>query len=254
MRRRVTDPVIIIPARYGSARYPGKPLAQIAGKPLIAHVLAAATRTGYPVYVATDDARIAEAVMAHGGAAVMTGPCNNGTERCAAAARLIGATGPVINWQGDSPLVPPHWIDYLLGELHMSGAGIATPVQRCSPEQASALRHEYLSQAPGGTVAVLDAAFRAIYFSKAPVPLQGPWWLHVGIYAYSPEALAAYGTEEGVLERSERLEQLRFLEKGVTIQCVPVDGPPIWEVNNPGDVATVAAHMGARQCNFSGAK
>lgn len=248
----MTDPVIIIPARYGSARYPGKPLVRIVGRELILHVWDAARRTGYPVYVATDDERIAETVTRHGGAAVMTGTCNNGTERCAAAARLLGHDGIVVNWQGDSPLVPAHWIDSLVSELMFSavGPGIATPVQRCAPDQAMALRHEYLSQSPGGTVAVVDSDWRALYFSKVPVPLQGPWWLHVGIYAYTPEALAAYGTEETPLERSERLEQLRFLEKGVTIQCVPVDGPPIWEVNNPCDVATVAARLGQSECNF----
>lgn len=238
------DPVIIIPARWGSQRFPGKPLAPIAGVPLIVHTWRAALRTGMPVYVATDHDKIASVILSEGGAVVMTGTCNNGTERCTEAARRIGARGPVVNWQGDSPLVPPEWIECLLSELDAGDFGVTTPVQRCNDEQSRALKHEYLIGAPGGTAAVVDSNFRALYFSKAPVPTRGPFWLHVGIYAYTLDALRGYGTEESQLERSERLEQLRFLERGTPVQCVPVDGRPIWEVNNPCDIAAVASGLG----------
>lgn len=237
------SPRIIIPARWGSSRFPGKPLAEIRGRPLIWHTWQAAMATGLPVWIATDDERIREHALGFGASVIKTGEAKNGTERVAQAAELIGLQGPVINWQGDSPLVPALWIPALLSALS-DGYGVATPVQPCSADQAARLKADALRGVSGATTAVLDAQFRALYFSKTPVPTRGPWWFHVGIYAYSHEALASYGTEEGLLERSEQLEQLRFLEKGVAIATVPVDGPPIWEVNHPEDIRVVEGMMG----------
>jgi 3-deoxy-manno-octulosonate cytidylyltransferase (CMP-KDO synthetase) len=233
---------IVIPARYGSSRFPGKPLALIHGRPLIWHTWCAAVRTRLPVWIATDDERIRDAMQPLGAAVVMTGGANNGTERVALAARELGLKGPVINWQGDSPLVPPEWPHGLLEALG-EGFGVATPVQRCSADQAARLKRDMLAGIAGATTAVIDGRFRALYFSKTPVPTRGPWWFHIGLYAYSQDALEAYGREEGVLERSEQLEQLRFLERGVAIAAVPVDGPPIWEVNHPDDIRVVEGMM-----------
>lgn len=239
-------PVIIIPARWGSSRFPGKPLTKFAGSTLIGHTLRAARRVGWPNFVATDDERIASEVERLNGVAVMTGEHKNGTERCAEAAQILGIAGPVINWQGDAPLVPPEWIVALRDSLCL-GAQVATPVQRVGSLEAERIRRSIQLGVPSATTAVLDATFGALYFSKMPIPVRGPWWLHIGVYAYTAEALASYGTEEGMLEKSEQLEQLRFLERRCPITAVPVDGPPVWEVNNPEDVYTVEAMMGASQ-------
>lgn len=109
--------------------------------------------------------------------------------------------------------------------------------------QLARLRREYLGGTPGGTLAVVDHEFRALYFSKTPIPSRGPWWMHVGIYGYSQKALADYGRTETILEKSEQLEQLRFLERGWKIQTIPFGGSPIWEVNVPDDIRVVEELM-----------
>lgn len=232
------EPVIIIPARYGSTRLRGKPLLMIAGTSLIEHVWRAACQTGLRVVVATDDRRILNCVETFGGEVRMTGRCQNGTERCAELAAELGLEGPVVNWQGDSPLVPRDWIEDLLAALE-EGAQVATPVQHCTVGQERELRMEHASGNPGATCAVFNERFEALYFSKSPVPSRGPFWLHVGMYAYRADVLRLYGRESTPLECSERLEQLRFLERGIGMKCVPVPGDPVWEVNNFSDVAIV---------------
>lgn len=240
------DPIVIIPARYGSTRLPAKALHNLHGKPLIHHTAQAALRTGLPVFVATDDERIRDAAVAAGVGAIMTSRDHeNGTERCAEAAHWLDHDGPIVNWQGDSPLVPPDWIHALVEAIE-EGAHVATPVQRCPMTSARQIRADYCRREPGATTTALDSRGDAIYFSKAPIPSGGPFWLHVGIYAYSAAALAAYGNEPSVLEKSEKLEQLRFLERGVPIRCVPFDGPPIWEVNNFHDIRIVEKMMEER--------
>jgi 3-deoxy-manno-octulosonate cytidylyltransferase (CMP-KDO synthetase) len=231
---------IIIPARYASQRFHGKMLKEVGGKPLIQQTAAAAKATGLRVIVATDDSRIATCVEQIGVETVQTGPCSNGTERCAEAARKLGLTGIVINWQGDSPCIPQHWVGELIDALEQNPVTkVATPVQLCTTKQANELRTDFLTGQPGGTFAVCDDKFRALYFSKCPVPHKGPFLMHIGMYAYTCGALADYGQTPSILENSEKLEQLRFLEKGWPIQCVPVDGDPVWEVNNPADVRIV---------------
>jgi len=250
----MANATIIIPARYGSTRFPGKPLALLHGKPLIEHVWRAATKTGLPVHVATDNTRIYDTVTTLGGNAVMTEACNNGTERCADAAQLLDIKGTIINWQGDSPLVPAQWIYDLVLCLEDSAADVATPVQQCTPRQSRDLRMDFIAGQPSGTCAVCDLAFQALYFSKAPVPTRGPWFMHVGVYAYRREALDRYGTEESLLERSEKLEQLRFVEMGLRIQCLLCTGEPIWEVNNPADIAKVEFLMARGHHGIAGKK
>lgn len=240
-------PVIIIPARYGSSRFPGKPMQMINGAPLIVQTWRAARETGLTCYVATDDERIANVSRFVGADVIHTGACNNGTERCAEAALKLGHTGPVVNWQGDSPLVPAEWIHQMIMMRDEVDAAVVTPVQLCGMEQTRSLRDDYAFGKPGGTMAVFDAAFQALYFSKAPIPSGGPLWQHIGIYCYSAAALAQYGREPSQHERSEGLEQLRFLERRIPIICEPVTGDPIWEVNNPHDVAIVERKLMERR-------
>lgn len=237
---------IVIPARWGSSRLPGKPLILIAGRPLIYRTWEAASRTGLRTIVATDDERIADVARLFGAETVLTPEAKNGTERCAHVARQLGLRGPVVNWQGDSPLVPPEWIPALLDRLDRDDYAVATPVQTCTDDQASTLRFAYAAGVPTGTFAVVDDMWQAAYFSKCPVPSRGPWLLHVGIYAYRTDALLAYGTEETPLERSEQLEQLRFIERGIPIAAVPLGGEPIWEVNQREDVSLVSWIWGER--------
>lgn len=238
---------VIIPARYASVRLAGKPLLRFAGRSLLEHTWLAAAATGLEVWIATDDPRIEAEATRIGARWILTSAeCANGTERCAEAARRLDLAGPILNWQGDSPLVPPQWAHQLLASLRSSSCVVATPVQRCSLEQQARIRRDYARSIAGATTAAMNEDFEALYFSKAPIPSGGPLWLHVGMYAYTAEALAAYGTRAGLLEQSEHLEQLRFLERGLRIQCMPVDGPPIWEVNNFGDLAVVERMMGER--------
>ena len=239
--------IVIIPARYGSVRLSGKPLLHFAGRTLIEHTWLAAIGTGLNVWVATDDERIRADCLRFGASVVMTGECSNGTERCAEAAEHLGHIGPVVNWQGDSPLVPASWIPALLEPLGRGDAWVTTPVQRCSVQQGDLIRTDYLRGDPGATTVAIDDRFDALYFSKAPIPSSGPFWLHVGIYAYAREALAQYGRELGRLEMSEKLEQLRFLERGLNVRCVPVDGPHVWEVNNFHDIRIVERMMEERR-------
>lgn len=237
---------IIIPARYASSRLPGKPLLKFAGRSLVEHTWRAACRSGLDVLIATDDERIMDEAARFGARAVMTGQCRNGTERCAAVAERLGLTGPIVNWQGDAPLISPDWPHALLEALR-AGNPTATPVQLCTAEQARMLRGQFVSGRPGGTTAAMGCDFRALYFSKAPVPHGGAIWLHIGLYAYTADALALYAAlRPGLLEQAEGLEQLRFLENGLPIQCLPVTGKPVWEVNRMEDIRIVERMMEER--------
>ncbi|MCY4543068.1 MAG: 3-deoxy-manno-octulosonate cytidylyltransferase [Rhodobacteraceae bacterium] len=251
--------LMVIPARYGSTRFPGKPLADLRGasgraKPLVQRVWEAALLVGGVdrIVVATDDERIRQLVESFGGEAAMTSRrCRNGTERCAEAAEILGfADGVVVNLQGDAPLTPPSFIE-ALHKAMARGVQVATPVLGCDGRMLRELREERRRGAVGGTTVVADNSGKALYFSKEVIPWCGeefeddeptPALFHVGVYAYTVEALNAYrNADPGTLETAEGLEQLRFLETGTSIQCVPVssEGRLIWEVNNPQDVAIV---------------
>jgi len=257
--------VIIIPARFESSRYPGKPLALLrdgAGeaKPLIQRSWEAARRVPGigAVYVATDHAAIAEAAGQFGAEVLMTsGDCRNGTERCAEALdQLAERPDIVVNLQGDAPLTPAYFVtalvDALAGE---EGAAVATPAIRCSRDHLAELRAEEARGRVGGTTVVSNAQGRALYFSKRIIPhfdlaAAGgevtPVRLHIGVYAYTPAALAQYrATPPTELERLEGLEQLRFLDSGVPIRVAEVLAPPwqIWELNNPSDVVPIEAAL-----------
>lgn len=247
--------VIIIPSRYASSRFPGKPLAPLKGadgsvKPLIQRSWETATRVRgvEAIYVATDDARIAECAQGFGAEVAMTGEgCRNGTERCAEAIANLGISPDiVVNLQGDAPLTPPWFVEDLVAGLAESpDFTVATPVLRCDDEARERFIEDRRNGRVGGTTAVFGADRRALYFSKEVLPFgQADVFHHVGVYAYRPSALEAYvAWPEGSLERAEGLEQLRFLENGEPILCVEVDakGRSFWELNNPEDIERIEA-------------
>jgi 3-deoxy-manno-octulosonate cytidylyltransferase (CMP-KDO synthetase) len=257
--------LIAIPARYASSRYPGKPLAELRGASGEARSLirrsweAACAVSGVDrVVVATDDDRIRTAAEAFGAEVVMTSEdCANGTERCAEAhATLGGGFDIVVNLQGDAPLTP-HWFveDLIAGLRADTAAEVATPVLRCDGAALNGFLADRAAGRVGGTTAVFTRDRHALYFSKEVIPFtptryaddaQTPVFHHVGVYAYRPEALAAYpGWSPGPLEGLEGLEQLRFLENGRPVLCVEVEARnrQFWELNNPEDVPKIEAMM-----------
>ncbi|MBC7158176.1 MAG: 3-deoxy-manno-octulosonate cytidylyltransferase [Rhodobacteraceae bacterium] len=258
--------LIVIPARYASTRYPGKPLVALRGASGAARTLverswaAARAVPGIErVVVATDDARIRDAAHGFGAEVVMTAPeAANGTERVAEAhAALGGGFEIVVNLQGDAPLTPPWFVAELVAGLRADpGADVATPVLRCDGRALNGFLADRRAGRVGGTTAVFGEGGRALYFSKEVIPYtaaryedtaaETPVFHHVGVYAYRPAALAAYpGLAQGPLERLEGLEQLRFLEHGHPVLCVEVQarGRQFWELNNPEDVPRLEAMM-----------
>lgn len=261
------DFAIIIPARFASERYPGKPLALLHGadgqaRSLIERSWLAAIAIAVPeqVWVATDDSRIADAVAGFGGQVVMTpGHCRNGTERCAAALEVLGEIAPiVVNLQGDAPLTPAFVVSDLVTALAADpSAAMATPAVECSPSLYAHLLNDQAHGRVGGTTVVADAQGRALYFSKRVIPhmtANNPdayrsVRLHLGVYAYRPAALADYArAAPGHLELCEGLEQLRFLESGKKIRLVEFSALE-WdciELNNPEDVPAIEAILQTR--------
>lgn len=255
--------VIAIPARFASTRYPGKPLVILRGpdgeKTLIRRSWDAAmlVQGVDRVVVATDDARIADHATGFGAEVVMTSSdCQNGTERCAEVAAKLPGFEIVVNLQGDAPLTPSWFVEDLIHGLRAdAGADIATPVLRCDGRALNGFLADRRAGRVGGTTAVFGAGGRGLYFSKEVIPFTGrlygndeatPVFHHVGVYAYRPEALAAYpGWSIGPLETLEGLEQLRFLENGRAVACVEVEarGRQFWELNNPEDVPRIEAMM-----------
>lgn len=260
----MTKTVVIIPARYESSRFPGKPLIGLRGKDGVVKSLihrtwekALAVKNIDGIYVATDDDRIADAARDFGADVIMTSNmCKNGTERCAEAVLKLGIDPDVIvNLQGDAPLTPSFFLDRLIeGLAGDAGSSVATPVLRCNAETLNRFVEDRRNNSVGGTTATFDKNGRALYFSKEVIPYRNPEktfspipvFHHVGVYAYRREALEKY-TElgEGVLENLEGLEQLRFLENGVPILCVEMEDEKqeFWEVNNPWDIERVEAAL-----------
>ncbi len=255
--------IIIIPARYQSSRYPGKPLVELtqadgSKKTLIRMSWEAACKVAgvEAVYIATDDTRIRDAAEAFGAQVIMTAKsCENGTARCADAMRRAGlAADLVVNFQGDALLTPPWFVEELIAAMQADKAAmVATPVLQCDALDYSYFIEDRRAGRVGGTTAVFDTNQHALYFSKEVIPYiepnkvpthDIPVFHHIGVYAYRPEALAAYVSwPEGRLERQEGLEQLRFLENGHAVRCVVVQGRGrvFWELNNPADVARIEA-------------
>ena len=249
---------IVIPARFQSARFEGKPMAMLRGatgveKSLIQRSWEAgcAVPEAERVIVATDDARIAEHARIFGAEVMLTSPnAANGTERCAEVAQNLPEAELIVNLQGDAPLTPPEFVSAVIAA--MDGVDMATPVLRADSQTLRRLQTDRAQSLVGGTTAVFDDTRRALYFSKEVLPFSdslGPQdsvFHHVGLYAYRPEALRRYaGWPMGRLERIEGLEQLRFLENGAAVRCVEVKakGRVFWEVNNPPDIARVEAAL-----------
>ncbi|RVT83480.1 3-deoxy-manno-octulosonate cytidylyltransferase [Rhodobacteraceae bacterium CCMM004] len=247
---------ILIPARYASSRFPGKPLVPLAGadggeKSLIRRTWEAGCRVegAAAVHILTDDDRIAAHAQGFGASVLMTSERpRNGTERCAEALdQLDPMPDLVVNLQGDSPLTPPWFIEALIDAMAEDRtAAMATPVLPCDGETLENFRVDRRDGRLGSTVAVTRPDGTAADFTKRALPDLtgggGGYWHHVGVYAYRPDALRLYRSwDEGVLERREGLEQLRFLENGAEVRCVPVEarGHAFWEVNNPVDVERV---------------
>jgi 3-deoxy-manno-octulosonate cytidylyltransferase (CMP-KDO synthetase) len=238
----------LIPARFAATRFPGKPLATIAGKSMIQRVYegARAAKSLRTVIVATDDARIADACRTFGAEVAMTrGDHASGSDRIGeVAARLSDEI--VVNIQGDEPLMEGYVVDAAVEALREDAdVPIATVVHALDPAH-----HDD----PNRVKVVIDQRGRALYFSRAPIPyprdasVRAPLWQHVGLYAYRRDFLLRFIQMPPTLaERSECLEQLRALENGHGIRCAIIEGG--WRsvaVDVPGDVALVEAALRAR--------
>lgn len=234
----------VIPARWGASRFPGKPLAPIAGVPMLRRVFEAARTAKHlrAVIVATDDERIAEACAEFGAEAVMTSPGHpTGTDRIAEAAQDL-PDAIVVNIQGDEPLIEGHVIDAAVEALYWDReAPVATVVTQADPEALDD---------PNCVKVVRDREGRALYFSRSCVPaLHDPthvphYWQHVGVYAYRRAFLLEFVTlPRTPAEEAESLEQLRILENGFTIRAAVVEGWRGISVDVPGDVARVEARL-----------
>jgi len=250
--------LIVIPARYGSTRLPGKPLRQLAGRTLLERVIANARLAAQSVQncdlvVATDDVRIAEHAETIGVAAVIT-PTNidSGSARVHAAAHARELPPKlVINLQGDAPFITHHSIAALLKAVRDGDAQVATPVFQLDWDRLDRLRSHKQSNPFSGTTCVRDKSGRALWFSKQILPaLRGedtlrreplaPVWQHLGLYAYTLAALDWFVTNPaGVYEILEGLEQLRFLENGWKIATIPVPAPKyaLSGIDTEGDIA-----------------
>lgn len=263
-------PLIVIPARYGSARFPAKPLQEIAGKTLLARVChvakAAAAQTGAGLVVATDDDRIAAHAAALGVESVMTDPeLPSGTDRAFAAARLFDPQADfVVNLQGDAPFTPPAMIAALI-ETAVSElpnmADVYTPVTALTWAGLDALRAHKQTTPFSGTTCIADEAGRALWFSKQIIPAirnepklraagdTSPVLRHVGLYAYTLAALARYvALPMGRYEALEGLEQLRFLENGMSVRAVLSEGSGfnLGGIDTPEDALAAEAMIAER--------
>src|SRR6185369_10656905 len=239
------NPLILIPARMAATRLPGKPLADIAGIPMIVRVLRQAEAAGAgPVAVAAGDSEIVEAVRAAGGTAVLTDPdLPSGSDRILAALAQLdpaGAHDVIVNLQGDMPFVEPGVLAACAGLLaDQPACDIATvvapeasPADRSNPDVVKAI----LSLQPGGHTG------RALYFTRSTLYGDAPVWRHIGIYGYRRAALEAFNAAPpSPLEQREKLEQLRALELGLSIWAAVADDAPI-SVDNPSDLERARAH------------
>lgn len=225
----------VIPARYGSTRLPGKPLVDIAGKPMVQWVYERASEASEldQVIVATDDERIVDAVEEIGGKAMMTDPDHpTGTDRVAAVASDL-EYDITVNIQGDEPLIDPNVIDATVTALREHEPRMATPI--------STVTDEKMLDSPHTVKVVVDADDRAVYFSRSRIPSKagvGDTFKHIGLYAFETDLLLSYVEMSSKLEDGEDLEQLRLVENGHEIQTVEVDYDAK-EVNVEEDVSAV---------------
>jgi 3-deoxy-manno-octulosonate cytidylyltransferase (CMP-KDO synthetase) len=232
-------PIILIPARMGSTRLPGKPLAMIGGEPMIVHVWRRAIESGVgPVAVACSEEAVAEAIHAVGGTAVMTDPSlPRGSDRIHAGLATLDPEGVhdvVINLQGDLPTLPPALLQRVLLPLADPGFDVGTlvtPIQTEAEAAASSVVKAVCAFRDGAEVAP------ALYFCRAPIPWgEGPLWHHLGVYAFRRAALDRFvSLPESPLEIRESLEQLRLLEAGMRIGVTRAAAAP-FGVDTPEDL------------------
>ena len=244
----VKRPLIVIPARYASTRFPGKPLALIHGKPMIQHVYQRCREACNQVVVATDDDRIASAVKGFGGEYIMTSPDHqSGTDRCAEAVASYASKADfnlVINVQGDEPFVEATQLEKIIACFDDPSCEIATLVAPISSSDVLFNSNK--------VKVVLSTKNYALYFSRQPIPFQrdvpsGEWlhtasyYLHIGMYAFKPEVLVAVTKlAPSMLEQSEKLEQLRWLENGFSIKTAITQNENTG-IDTPDDLARICS-------------
>lgn len=229
------DCLVVIPSRYASTRFPGKVLARLAGREVVEWCYQAAKRARLgPVVVATEDRRVAKAVQAFGGEALMTSPrCGSGSDRVHEAAKRY-QTPFILNLQGDLPLVSPSTLRRVVKLLRDNPkADIATAV--------IPLQNPRRAADPNVVKAALGAQGRALYFSRSPIPFsrngrKAPRYEHLGLYAFRRPALARFvRLPPSPLEKAESLEQLRALGDGMSIYAAVVHEPPV-AIDTPADL------------------
>jgi len=238
-------PIAVIPSRFASVRFPGKPLAALLGKPMVQHVWDRCVESGVfsRILVATEDERIAQAVRAFGGEAALTSPaCASGTDRVAEVARQCPDGEVFLNVQGDEPLVHPESLRTLAAAFADAQVEMATLVRPLGED-------ERLN--PNVVKAVRDARGRALYFSRADLPFdrdgQGriARWGHLGLYGYRRATLLRLATLPVTpLEDAEKLEQLRALENGIAIHCFDTPHRGLG-VDTPADLVRAEALLRA---------
>lgn len=242
------NPIVLIPARMASTRLPGKPLAEIAGRPMIVAVLERAREARFPrIAVAAAEPEICEAVIAAGGEAVLTRADHpSGSDRIFEALQALDPDGrhdAVINLQGDLPTLEPEAIRAVAAALETSGADIATLAAPCAEEDRDN------PNVVKAVVSLTEGAVtgRALYFTRATAPYgAGPLYHHIGIYAYRRAALERFvALPPSPLETREKLEQLRALEAGMTIAVAIVGGVPLG-VDTPHDLEKARALLAER--------
>jgi 3-deoxy-manno-octulosonate cytidylyltransferase (CMP-KDO synthetase) len=243
-------PLVVIPARMAATRLPNKPLADLHGLPMIVQVWRRAMEAqAGPVVVAAGDAPIAAAVERAGGRAVLTDPAHpSGSDRIWEAVRQVDPAGRhdvIVNLQGDLPTIDPAYLWSAIGPLAEPAVEIGTLVAECREDyerrEASVVKC-VAGFAPGARVA------RALYFTRVPAPSgEGPLYHHIGIYAYRRAALERFvSLPPGILEKREKLEQLRALEAGMRIDAALVDSVP-FGVDTPADLERARAMLAARR-------
>ncbi len=242
---------VVVPARYASTRLPGKPLADLAGKPMVARVAQRCQQSeADSVYVATDDQRIADALDGQVPVVMTRDDHPSGTDRLQEVAASLGLADDdiIVNVQGDEPLIPPAVINQVAGNL--ASNPLCQMATLCEPIE----RSEDVFN-PNVVKVVFDTAGKALYFSRAPIPWHrdafadggrdtrgGQWWRHIGIYAYRVAFLHRYVTwQPATLETLESLEQLRAMANGESIHVAPACEPVPGGIDTPEDLARVQA-------------
>jgi 3-deoxy-manno-octulosonate cytidylyltransferase (CMP-KDO synthetase) len=227
---KVDAAIAIIPARFNSTRFPGKPIAEIEGKPLIEHVYRRVEQACLvnQIVVATDDRRIADAVERFGGTAIMTRNDHpSGTDRLAEAAQELPLDTLIVNVQGDEPMINPVDIDQAVTAARIGDAEIVTLMTKVDSAEADDLNRVKV---------VTDRNGMALYFSRSKIPSGGTCFLHIGLYVYTAGFLQKFTKlERTPLEIAERLEQLRALEHGYRIRVVEGEGVS-WGIDTPEDL------------------